>query len=151
MPFDRKPLGSDGKPLARDRKPSKAARQRSAVTNGTRPFVLGDGNSAWARRWGDILEAHASDLGGWPGLSEAQISLAKRASAIEVQLEQMEGAMSEGADVDLDKYTRAAGHLRRILETLGIERRAKDVTEDLGQKMLKQWRADGWTGTVRRV
>jgi len=42
----------------------------------------------------------------------------------------MEGLLSMDHPVDLDKFTRAAGHLRRILETLGLERRAKDVTPD---------------------
>jgi hypothetical protein len=46
-------------------------------------------------------------------------------------LEQMEGRLSKGEGCDLDVYTRAAGHLRRILETLGIERQARDVTPTL--------------------
>ena len=40
----------------------------------------------------------------------------------------MEGRLSKGEGCDLDVYTRAAGHLRRILETLGIERATRDVT-----------------------
>jgi hypothetical protein len=40
----------------------------------------------------------------------------------------MEGRMSLGENVDLDLYGQLAGHLRRIFETLGIERRAKDMT-----------------------
>jgi len=43
-------------------------------------------------------------------------------------LEQLEGKLSKGEPVDLDSYTRASSHLRRILETLGIERRPRDVT-----------------------
>lgn len=104
------------------------SRQRSAVTNGRRLFVEGDGNSAWSRRFRDLTAQHAADLGGTVSLSEAQQSLIRRVSAIEVELEQMEGRMSKGEAVDLDGYTRAAGHLRRLLESLGIERRARDVT-----------------------
>jgi hypothetical protein len=109
------------------------SRQRSAVTNGRRMFVEGDGNSAWSRRFRDLAAQHADDLGGIVNLSEAQQSLIRRVSAIEVELEQMEGRMSKGEAVDLDGYTRAAGHLRRILETLGTERRAKNVTPTLGE------------------
>src|ERR1700730_11852414 len=103
-------------------------RLRSRVTNGRRVFVEGDGNSAWARRYKDIIVGHVNDLGGHDALSQSQISLIKRASAIELELEQMEGKLSQGLPVDIEKFTRAASHLRRLLETLGLERRAKDVT-----------------------
>ncbi len=52
----------------------------------------------------------------------------KRAAAIELELEQLEGKLSQGEEVDLDAFGRAASHLRRLWETLGIERRARDVT-----------------------
>ena len=61
-------------------------------------------------------------------LSEAQFSLIRRASAIECELEVLEGRLSRGEQVDLDSYGRGASHLRRILETLGLERHAIDVT-----------------------
>jgi hypothetical protein len=97
----------------------RSARLRSAVTNRKRLFVEGDGRSPWARRWRDLVELHAGDLGGMDLLSEAQLSLIKRASTIEVELEQVEGRLSSGRDADLDLYTRSASHHRRILETLG--------------------------------
>ena len=57
--------------------------RESQVTTGKRCFVdIGDGRSAWAKRWGDLILAHANDLGGLEMLSEAQISLCRRASAI---------------------------------------------------------------------
>ena len=114
---------------------SRPKRQRSAVTNGRRAFVDGDGNSAWYRRRKDVLDLHLDDMGGRETLSAAQVSLAQRAASIEVELEQMEGRLSKGESVDLDAYTRAAGHLRRILETLGIERAKRDVTPSLEEIM----------------
>ena len=106
-------------------------RIRSAVTNGSRLFVQGQDNSAWARRYRDLIANHCSDMGGRAMLSEAQVSLVRRASALELELEQMEGRLSQGEDVDLDKFGRAASHLRRLLETLGIGRKARDVTPSL--------------------
>ena len=61
-------------------------------------------------------------------ISEAQFALCKRAAALECELEQLEGRLSQGEQVDLDSYGRAASHLRRILETLGLVRRAVDIT-----------------------
>ena len=117
---------------ARNGSEARAPRQRSAVTNGRRLFVQGDGNSAWSRRYRDLIVGHLSDLGGRAAMTEAKISLIKRASAIELELEQAEGRLSMGVEIDLDQYVRAAGHLRRLLETLGIERVARPVTLDVG-------------------
>src|SRR5256885_8640102 len=80
-------------------------RIRSSVTNGRKAFLLGDGNFPWCR-FKDIAELHASDLGGAETLSEAQLSLCRRASTMEVELERMEGQLSLGNEVDLEIYSR---------------------------------------------
>jgi hypothetical protein len=49
--------------LANRLKPE-SKRIRSAVTNGERPFVLGNGCSPWARRQRDLIALHIADLGG---------------------------------------------------------------------------------------
>src|SRR6516162_1251115 len=107
-------------------------RIRSAVSNGRRLFVDGDGNSAWSRRYRDLIVGHVSDLGGRDMLSEAQLSLIKRASTLELELEQAEGRLSKGEQIDLDCYGRAASHLRRILESLGLERKPRNIGPTLG-------------------
>jgi hypothetical protein len=105
---------------------------RSRVTNGRRVFAIGgDGRGAWTRRWKDLQEAHVEDMGGITGLSEAQVSLCRRAAALEVTLEQIEASMSLGAATieDLDLYNRLSGNLRRILETIGLQRKVIDVND----------------------
>lgn len=106
-----------------DRSGARAKRPRSAVTSGRQQFITGNPNSAWARRFHDLVQGHVSDLGGRSTMSEAQFALAKRAAGLECELEQMEGRMSLGKEINLDAYGRAASHLRRILETLGVERK----------------------------
>jgi hypothetical protein len=108
-------------------------RARSRITTGRRLWITGDSNSAWSRRYHDLIYGHVSDLGGRSNVSEAKYALCKRAAALECELEQLEGQMSLGEQVDLDKFGRAASHLRRILETLGLERRARDVTPTLAE------------------
>jgi hypothetical protein len=103
---------------------------RSKVTNGRRVFAVGgDGRGAWTRRWKDIVELHVTDAGGRDHMSEAMLSLCRRAATLEIQLEQLERCMSEGDDVDIEIYGRIASHLRRILETLGVERKARPVND----------------------
>jgi hypothetical protein len=115
--------------------------QRSAVTNGRRLFVEGDGRSPWARRWRDLVELHAGDLGGADILSEAQLALCRRAATLSISLEGMEGDLSTGREADLDLYGRLAGHQRRILETLGIKRQQRDVTPSLENYLAGKARA----------
>jgi hypothetical protein len=104
--------------------------RRSAVTNGKRQYVDGDGNSAWTRRYADLVRGHMADLGGGDVLSEAEIGLIKRASTLEVELERMEGRLSKGETIDLDLYGRSLNTLRRTLESLGLKRVARDITPD---------------------
>jgi hypothetical protein len=117
----------------RQRTPSRAKRPRSAVTSGRKLFVEGDPNSAWSRRFHDLVLGHVSDLGGADLLSEAQFSLIRRAAAIECELERLDARLSIGEPVDLDSYGRCAGHLRRLFETIGVQRVARDVTPTWGE------------------
>jgi len=104
------------------------ASSRSAKTNGRRLFVDGDGRGPWARRWRDLQALYADDLGGESSLSEFQLGLVGTAATMRWELERLEGRLSVGEAIDTDMYGRIAGHYRRICETLGIERRKRDVT-----------------------
>ena len=109
----------------------RSPRTRSAKTNGRRTFVDGDGRSPWARRWRDLQILYADDLGGMSTLSEFQLGLVGTAATLRCELERLEGCLSVGEPIDLDLFGRTAGHYRRICETLGIERRKRDLTPDL--------------------
>ena len=67
----------------------------------------------------------------------------RRASTLEVQLEAMEGQLSEGESVKLTEYAIAASHLRRILDTLGITRTPRDVTPTLSDYLREHYDANG--------
>jgi hypothetical protein len=118
-------------PGKRERPQARAKRPRSALTSGRKLLLRGDVNSAWSRRYHDVLGGLVSDAGGADMLSEAQAALCRDAACLEIELERMRGALSEGGEVDLDLYGRVAGQRRRILETLGLQRRARDVTPSL--------------------
>ena len=95
----------------------------------------------------DLIYAHTSDLGGEDTLSQAELSLIRRAATITVELEHMEMkfAMAEdGATSDQIKtYQMATNTLRRTLEALGLERRAKLIEgPTLGQILREGIRQD---------
>lgn len=107
---------------------------RSRVTNGSHVLPGVDGRSTWARRFRDLMELHIADLGGDDAVSEAERSIVRRASALEVELERLEllfATSGAAAAADLDLYQRASNTMRRHLETLGINRRPRDITPSL--------------------
>jgi hypothetical protein len=103
---------------------------RSAVSNGSRLLPGVDGRSTWVRRCRDLIELHTSDLGGVENISEAERSIIRRASVLTTELERLEQRFAlagEADDRDLDLYQRTAGNLRRLLESIGLERRQRPV------------------------
>ena len=99
-----------------------------------------DGRSAWTRRARDLISAHIADLGGVQNCSAAEQSIIRRASVLTVELERMERqfALDEQASPDdLETYQRCANSLRRLLEAVGLQRRARNVGPSLGD-ILRQ-------------
>jgi hypothetical protein len=111
-----------------------ARHARSKVTNGKRLFadMTVDGRSGWSRRLRDLLQLHVADLGGEDVVSTAEHSLCRRISTITVELELLERKFAlkgKGANADdLALYITGANSLRRLLESIGLKRVARDVT-----------------------
>lgn len=107
--------------------------QQSRLTTTSRLLPGVNGNSTWVRRCRDLISLHLSDLGGDDAVTQAEKCLTRRAAVLTTELERIEVqfALAETTDVDLlDAYQRASNTLRRLLTTLGLERRAKDLTPD---------------------
>ena len=105
-------------------------RPRSAITSGRQLFSGGNPNSAWSRRYADLCSHHIQDISRGIGrdvLSEAQLSLIRRAASIETELEKLDALLSLGEAVNLNEYGRATSHLRRLFEVLGVERKPRDL------------------------
>jgi hypothetical protein len=107
-----------------------AARGRSAVSNGTRLHVIKPGDTAWARRFRDVLAEIVSDLGGLDVLSEGQKQLARRAATLCITCERLEGKAAAGEEIDLTAYGMLTDRLGRTFARLGLKRRPRDVTPD---------------------
>jgi hypothetical protein len=109
---------------------------RSRVTNGKILIAGVDQRSPWVRRCRDIIREHIADKGGVENCSAAERSIIRRAAVLTTELERMERLFAlagEAPAADLDLYQRTAGNLRRLLECVGIERRARDVTSTLNE------------------
>ena len=104
---------------------------RARITNGKTLLPNVDGRSAWARRFRDIVSAYASDQGGDDHLSQGRRSIIRRCACLQTELEILETkfALAGGAEAgDLDLYQRAAGNLRRLIDSLGMDRKPRDIT-----------------------
>jgi hypothetical protein len=115
---------------------SVAPRRRRRPTTDVRKAPLAgiDSRRRWGRRAKEIYATHLSDLGGLSNTSAAERSIIRRAAVLTTQLEQMEVQMQfqfeQGGEPnrqDLDLYSRTAGNLRRLLESIGLQRRAREV------------------------
>jgi hypothetical protein len=75
------------------------------------------------------MQLHISDLGGEDHISEAEKSICRRIAVLTVECERLEARFATGdpAEKSLDLYQRMCGNLRRLLESIGLQRRAKPV------------------------
>jgi hypothetical protein len=118
--------------------------QRSRVTNGNGflPNGVADGRSAWVRRAKDIVAEFTADKGGDSNLSAGERSIIRRVAALTCELEMLEArfakANGDASTSDIDLYIRGSGALRRLLEAIGLERRARSINDDVFDQVLRQ-------------
>ena len=107
-------------------KPSTQAtrtKNESAIIAGVRQ------TSVYVRRFKELLAGYLSDI---PNATTAERSILRRAIILEIELEHLETKFAsdgEASKTELDLYGRTAGNLRRLLESVGLERRAKPVKD----------------------
>jgi hypothetical protein len=116
--------------LARKTKPQPGDKRygRSKVANGSAlvPGVDG-GHSLWVRRLRDQLNDFKSAV---PDATPQENAIIRRASVLIVELERMERAFALAGEAEpqtLDLYARIAANMRRLLESVGLRHRQKDV------------------------
>lgn len=114
---------------------AEAAKQcgRSRVTN-----ALLRGSIAWldhvdkrgpvARRFKDLVALVTADLGGPTELSEGQRQIIRRIASLSVWCESKEAVMADGDEIDIAEFGRTANSLRRLCESIGLRRKARDIT-----------------------
>jgi hypothetical protein len=70
-------------------------------------------------------------MGGQEAVSAAEASIIRRIATLTVELERLEldfASTDEQLPAKLDQYQRCANTLRRLLEAVGLKRRAKNIT-----------------------
>jgi hypothetical protein len=122
---------SGDRPRAARMAPRQKDPQRSRVANGSELLPGIDQRSVWVRRCKELIADFTSDAGGYDNTSAAERNIIRRASVMIVELEQIEVRFATGqarAD-DLDLYSRVGANMRRLLESVGLRRRARTINE----------------------
>jgi hypothetical protein len=107
-----------------------------------------DGRGPELHRLRQLVKAHVSDLGGDDFISHSEKVLVHRSAMLTLQLEMMENTFGKQAfkatPEQLDVYQRVTNSVRRLFETLGLQRRARHVDGDLNEYLRgKQRKGEG--------
>lgn len=104
---------------------------------------LVDGRSREARLYGQHVADVVSDLGGEANVSRAEMELVRRAAGLSVLAALAESKLLAGDDVDISELVSVGNAQRRLLATLGLQRRAVDATPTLEQYLADKAKAKG--------
>jgi hypothetical protein len=115
---------------------SAQVRQRSRRGAKTRLRSLADldGRTAAYRRTCELISAVEADLGGADQLSTGERQIIQRAALTGALAEDLEARWLDGEDIDPALYATLGNAQRRLLEALGLQRRAR-LVQPLGTLM----------------
>jgi len=104
------------------------------MANGSTFLSNADGRSLWVRRARDVATELTQDKGGPESVTAAEALLIRRAATLTVECERLEQRFAsvdaEPHTDDLDLHQRMTGALRRVLDSLGLGRRARPLSQN---------------------
>jgi hypothetical protein len=110
----------------------------SRITNGTTLLPTVNGRTQWARLMRDAYHAVIQHCGGEDAISELERMTARRIGALEAELiyfeDKIAAIRAAGGEPEantLDLYSRVSNTHRRHCESIGWQRRPRDVTPAL--------------------
>ncbi len=123
---------------------AKRKRPQSRVTAQAKRGVVGwlgnhrDKRGHVARRFRDLVGLITADCGGPGALSENQRQIIRRSAALGVWCETQEARMADGEEIDMDEFQRTSNSLRRLCESIGIKRTARDGSDAWGDYLARK-------------
>jgi hypothetical protein len=106
-----------------------------------------DGRTIACRRARQLVERIEADLNLAGGLSEGTKQLIQRAAVLGTFIESCEAQWLAGQEVVLGDYLAAINSQRRVLATIGLERRARDVSTPTLEEIAAEIEAEEAAGT----
>jgi hypothetical protein len=90
------------------------------------------------KRARELVAAIEADLGGVENLTAGVKQLIQRAAVLAAMIESSEAQWLSGKPIDLNNFLAAIGVQRRVLTTLGLERRSRDITPTLSEYLAQR-------------
>jgi hypothetical protein len=118
-----------------DQTPTTTSRKGARCSVDVPGLGLVDGRTREARLYGQAVADVVSDLGGDENVSRAELELVRRAAGLSVLAAVAESRLLAGEDVNISELVSVGNAQRRILATLGLQRRAVDTTPTVEQWM----------------
>ena len=106
-----------------------------------------DGRTAAAKLVRELIAAIADDLGGSEQLTEGTRQLVQRAAVLGAFIEDCEARWIGGEEFETNEYLAAINAQRRVLATIGLDRRAKDITPSLAAYIATKRAVNSTGGT----
>lgn len=100
--------------------PSRSPKQRSALANGSRPFLVTvPGSTEAARHYKSVLDEVEAERGGRAAMSVTQREAARAYAGLAVELAKLHAAMAGGQDVDLEALGQIGDRMDRQARRMG--------------------------------
>ena len=131
--------------VRRDEPPKRRCRARGSVRLMTIEHL--DGRTRAAHHVRLLRDNLESDLSGGADLTTGQRQLIQRAAVLGALIEHTEAKWSIGEPIEINEYLAAINAQRRVLATLGLERRSRDVSPSLPSYLAGMARRDSETAT----
>lgn len=126
-----------GSPLDHPKIGHRKDAQRSRISNGKDLLAGVDQRSATYRRYRDLVDAILVDQGGIDQCSESRRQLIRRFSACSVLAEMAEAKLVAGEAINIEQHALLCSTLTRLVNRLGIDRIAKDISPTLSDFIRK--------------
>jgi hypothetical protein len=92
-----------------------------------------DGRTIAAKQAREVISSIEADLGGRESISTARRALIENAAVLGAVVQDMGTKWISGEQIDLNLYSTLSNTRRRLLESIGLEFRAKDITPSIDQ------------------
>jgi hypothetical protein len=97
-----------------------------------------DGRTSAYRKTAELIDRVEADLGGADQLSTAQQQIIRRAALTGAMIEDLGAKWLSGMPIDLALFCTLSNAERRLYETVGLNRRPRDVTPDIGSYLASR-------------
>jgi hypothetical protein len=92
-----------------------------------------DGRTIAAKQARDTISAIESDLGGAESISTARRAIIENAAVLGAVVQDMGAKWMQGEQIDLQLYSALSNTRRRLLESIGLDFRARDITPSIDE------------------